>query len=85
MADPMRVLVVNAGSSSLKLAVVDGQDRSEELRLERWDGSGEGGSVRELLDRAGPVDAVGHRVVHGGPGHDRPTASTTSCSTSWRR
>jgi acetate kinase len=28
--------------------------------------------VRELLDRTGPVDAVGHRVVHGGPGHDRP-------------
>ena len=68
----MRVLVVNAGSSSLKLAVVDGQDRAEEQRLERWDGSGEQDAVRDLLDRAGPVDAVGHRVVHGGPGHDGP-------------
>ena len=72
MVDPERVLVVNAGSSSLKLAVVDEQDRSEELRLERWDGSGGQDAVRDLLARAGPVQAVGHRVVHGGPGRDGP-------------
>ena len=47
----MRVLVVNAGSSSLKLSVLDG----DELVA----------SPADISD-AGPVDAVGHRVVHGG-------------------
>ncbi|MCW2666162.1 MAG: Acetate kinase [Frankiales bacterium] len=52
----MRVLVVNAGSSSLKLSVLDGERTV-----------GEQDAVSELLEAAGPVDAVGHRVVHGGP------------------
>jgi acetate kinase len=64
----LRVLVVNAGSSSLKVSLVDGDDsavaehefkaaggRFEDAELE--------GAVREMEG----VDAVGHRVVHGGP------------------
>jgi acetate kinase len=47
------VLVVNAGSTSLKLALVDEAERSE--AVERF----------EDVD-PGAVGAVGHRVVHGG-------------------
>ena len=70
----MRVLVVNAGSSSLKLAVVDdeaGED-TEPLHattVDRWDGADHLEPVRDFLDQAPSADAVGHRVVHGGPRH----------------
>ena len=49
----MRVLVVNAGSSSLKVDLVDGGRTVE--------------SYRGLPDTPPEVDAVGHRIVHGGP------------------
>ncbi|MDT7651601.1 MAG: acetate kinase [Pseudonocardiales bacterium] len=49
----MRVLVVNVGSSSLKVDIVEGGEW-----LESYDG---------LPDTAPQVDAVGHRIVHGGP------------------
>jgi acetate kinase len=52
-ADAARVLVVNAGSTSLKLSVV-GPDESSE-------------PVESLAVAPRDVDAVGHRVVHGGP------------------
>jgi acetate kinase len=55
----MRVLVVNAGSSSLKVSLVQNG-----RRLERFDGLP--GAAADL-GGLGPVDAVGHRVVHGGP------------------
>jgi acetate kinase len=51
MAPLSDVLVVNAGSTSLKLSVVDGDDRSAAV-----------GS----LAGAPPVEAVAHRIVHGG-------------------
>ena len=63
----MRVLVVNAGSSSLKLSVVDESDRllaSEDLPLSG--GRLDDGAIRDAITRNGPVDAVGHRIVHGG-------------------
>jgi acetate kinase len=48
----MRVLVVNAGSSSLKVDVVD-----DGVRVESYD----------ALPKTAPlVDVVGHRIVHGG-------------------
>lgn len=63
----MRVLVVNAGSSSLKLSVVGAGERvewSEAIPVEAdvWDER----RVEGVLEEMGPVDAVGHRVVHGG-------------------
>jgi acetate kinase len=68
----MRVLVVNAGSSSLKISVVgeDGQVGAEQ----EFEVSG--GQIEETrLDAAvrgmGEVEAVGHRVVHGGPRYPR--------------
>jgi acetate kinase len=60
----MRVLVVNAGSSSIKLALVDGDDRVvDSQHLPEWGGDTEAlrGFVQDI-----EFDAVGHRVVHGG-------------------
>ncbi|MGH2685215.1 MAG: acetate/propionate family kinase, partial [Actinomycetota bacterium] len=69
----MRVLVVNAGSSTLKLQVVGEGDRiEEETVVDPWDGQ----SSTPDLDRLGPVDAVGHRVVHGGDDFVAPTVVT---------
>ena len=71
MADvtpPATVLVVNAGSSSLKLQVLGKNDevRAETL-VERWSGAQDIGGLENFLASADQVDAVGHRVVHGGP------------------
>jgi acetate kinase len=55
-----RVLVVNAGSSSLKLRVLSSGRLSWRADLAPSD------SVAEALGTAGPVDAAGHRIVHGG-------------------
>lgn len=63
----MRVLVVNAGSSSLKLSVLDDEDAivySEEL--DAPGGRVDEAAVKKSVSESGPVDAVGHRVVHGG-------------------
>ena len=62
----MRVLVVNAGSSSLTLDVVDGGERvaTEQLAAER--AVIDAGEVAGAVLRLGAVDAVGHRIVHGG-------------------
>lgn len=71
----MRVLVVNTGSSSLKLSVVDpdGDGGPESATtVERWAGEGDLEAVQGFLDESGTVDAVGHRVVHGGPEHAAP-------------
>lgn len=65
----MRVLVVNAGSSSLKLSVLDDDELVASSLTERWSGEDDTSPVDALLDRTGPVDAVGHRVVHGGARH----------------
>jgi acetate kinase len=71
----VRVLVVNAGSSSLKHALVDATDEAV-LRHgeERWDpGAGAGrhadalrAALADAGAGAGQADAIGHRVVHGG-------------------
>ncbi len=69
----MRLLVVNAGSSSLKLAVLDGDGEVATARtLEHWEGEGDAEPVAAFLVECGPVDAVGHRVVHGGPRYGGP-------------
>jgi acetate kinase len=59
------VLVVNAGSSSLKLALLDDRDEVvEATTVERWDG--ETGDLKDFVDGLPRVDAIGHRIVHGG-------------------
>jgi acetate kinase len=60
----VRVLVVNAGSSSLKLRLLDGEDAllgSADLGAAPGDDE-----LRVALDGLGDADAVGHRIVHGG-------------------
>jgi acetate kinase len=100
------ILVVNAGSSSVKFQVfaADGDGRLVRQIKGQMDGIGSrprlratGASGEKLADRAYPIEnvgdvpaalevaahwlrdelsitplAVGHRVVHGGPDHDRP-------------
>ena len=68
----MKILVVNAGSSSLKTSILDGQEVLNARSIERWDGNTDLTPLRDLLRETGPVDAVGHRVVHGGPRHRGP-------------
>jgi acetate kinase len=52
------ILVVNAGSTSIKLSLVDDRERS---------------STVESIEDAGPVSAVAHRIVHGGQLFFEPT------------
>jgi acetate kinase len=65
-----RVLVLNAGSSSLKWTVLDAASETvEEQGTTTWEGADGGrhlAELRSILGRLSPVDAVGHRVVHGG-------------------
>ena len=62
-----RILVVNAGSSSLKLRLLDEQDAlvgSADLPAPR--GAADADAVAEAIDGFGDIAAVGHRIVHGG-------------------
>ncbi|MED5369636.1 MAG: acetate/propionate family kinase [Myxococcota bacterium] len=88
----MQILVLNAGSSSLKIDLLDPRtgDRKAKLSAERLCTDGAqyslDGQVVEMpgadhaavLEAALPklavheIDAVGHRVVHGGPDFTRP-------------
>lgn len=68
----MRVLSVNAGSSSIKLSVLDHDDT---LLVER-DLAAPDGAVPDLaanLSALPDVDAIGHRIVHGGATFIGPT------------
>lgn len=55
----MRVLVVNAGSTSVKVSVVEEHDAAE--------------MVEGLASAPRDVDAVAHRIVHGGSSFHDPT------------
>ena len=79
-----RVLVLNAGSATLKATVLDRPSSEPQFdRTVDWstgDGSDAGASLDELLDAIGeagtPLDSitvVGHRVVHGGEAFVAPT------------
>jgi len=62
----MRILTVNAGSSSLKLRVVDEGDRvAFSADLPAPGGLAEAGIRRAIAAFSG-IEAVGHRIVHGG-------------------
>ncbi len=69
----MRVLVVNAGSSSLKLRLLDGDDSligSTDLDVRSAALSEQ--ALRNALAGFDTADAVGHRVVHGGGVYTAP-------------
>src|SRR5664280_1862050 len=64
----MRVLTVNAGSSSLKLALLD--ERDETIAARELAAPRSRVDTRELRDALGSelaqAEAIGHRIVHGG-------------------
>jgi acetate kinase len=65
----VRVLVVNAGSSSLKLSLLDGDDAT--VAAAELDAPRAQVGAREVSDALSAhgldaADAVGHRIVHGG-------------------
>ncbi|HEY7485200.1 MAG TPA: acetate/propionate family kinase [Streptosporangiaceae bacterium] len=63
----MRVLTVNAGSSSLKLSMLDPADNLLARReVAAVGGRFDAGTVTAALEGLSAPDAVGHRVVHGG-------------------
>jgi acetate kinase len=62
-----RVLVVNAGSSSLKLRVLDGVgDIVASADLGAVRNAGDSAQVADAVADFGRIDAIGHRIVHGG-------------------
>lgn len=77
-SEPVRILVVNAGSSSVKLRIVDDGNElvaSRDLGASATSGD-EGGPAASVLGDAladlGAFDAVGHRIVHGGLRYTAP-------------
>ena len=66
----MKILVLNAGSSSLKGAVIVGSsgERIAQASVPRGTQSDKDclGALLDALGSADDIDAIGHRVVHGG-------------------
>ena len=62
-----RVLVVNAGSSSLKLSLLGPADQTlDSLDIDPWHGEGATAQMTAFIAGLDGVGVVGHRVVHGG-------------------
>nr|WP_042192987.1 acetate/propionate family kinase [Kibdelosporangium sp. MJ126-NF4]CEL20490.1 Acetate kinase [Kibdelosporangium sp. MJ126-NF4]CTQ97714.1 Acetate kinase (EC 2.7.2.1) [Kibdelosporangium sp. MJ126-NF4] len=76
-ADTTAVLTVNPGSHSLRLHVVDTgteQVLASATSTDKPDSESAARTLGDLLDEVDqPVDAVGHRLVHGGPHLRSPT------------
>ena len=63
----MRILVVNAGSSSLKLSFLGSDDSLlADRELDAPNGQTDAGALESFIAGLQQIDAVGHRVVHGG-------------------
>lgn len=72
-----RVLVVNAGSSSLKLRVLGaGDEVTAAADLPAPRGTADSAEIKAAIESFGPVDAAGHRVVHGGTLYAAPVLIT---------
>ena len=68
----MRVLVVNAGSSSLKVGLVSADDSIlAEREFEASGGRFEAAPLEQAISAMGSFEAVGHRIVHGGPRYSK--------------
>ncbi len=72
--------MVNAGSSSLKLRVLDERGAvaaaADLPAVGGGDGATDGAAIKAAIESFGPVDAVGHRVVHGGTLYAAPVLVT---------
>jgi acetate kinase len=61
------ILIVNAGSSSLKLRVLDDADQvTGSADLPPPQGADDTAAIKSAIGAFGDVHAVGHRIVHGG-------------------
>jgi acetate kinase len=70
---PVLILVVNAGSSSLKLRLLDDADGLVATKdLPRLEAPFLRDALNTFLDENPSIDAVGHRVVHGGSAFSQP-------------
>jgi acetate kinase len=73
----MWILVVNAGSSSLKLRLLDAADAvAGSVDLPAPAGRLDEGGAAAAIAAMGSVDAIGHRVVHGGTFFTSPVVVT---------
>jgi acetate kinase len=73
LAGLMATLVVNAGSSNVKLSVVD--DAGHRVAASTFDRHGahlHPEALQRLVEGCRPIDAVGHRIVHGGTEFSQP-------------
>jgi acetate kinase len=68
----MRLLVVNVGSSSVKLSVLDGEVLVASESLTARAGKLDEEGVERAIAGHGPIEMVGHRIVHGGTDFTRP-------------
>ncbi|MGZ3419648.1 MAG: acetate/propionate family kinase [Polyangiales bacterium] len=75
----MHILVLNSGSSSLKFALFEGALRLASGLVERLAEEHVSDALSRVVHRIAPMgglarlDAIGHRVVHGGGSFDRAT------------
>lgn len=80
-----RILVVNAGSSSLKLRVLDATDAVVAAAdLAAPPGSTDTGAITEAVAGFGEIRAIGHRVVHGGTRYSGPVLLDDEVETNLR-
>jgi len=69
----MRILAVNAGSSSLKLRVLDDDDSVRDAAdLPAPRGGADAADLRTAIEGFGQIDGVVHRIVHGGTLYSAP-------------
>ena len=66
----MKVLVLNSGSSSVKYALFDSQNLIRSALIERVENHNN--AIADILSEIGTIDAVGHRIVHGGETYTGP-------------
>jgi acetate kinase len=79
VATSASVLVVNPGSSTLKLSVLaSGDEVLAEATVDSPGGRVDEAALRRFLDRAPSADAAGVRVVHGGPRFTRSVVAGPS-------
>jgi acetate kinase len=67
----LRVLILNAGSSSLKVSLLDDDSVVSEHEFVVAEGRIDDTQLSAAIHSMGVIEAVGHRVVHGGPRYSK--------------
>ena len=80
----MRVLVVNAGSSTLKLSLLDAHDTAEHrAELAAGPDGIDTAALSDAMHGWRKPDVVGHRIVHGGTVFTGPVCITDTVRSNW--